>query len=1495
MAIYNKTNYYSTLGDTVYYTDLGQIFHDLSYGNVVNGVKTFTSSILYTGNSASNNTPILQSQTVDKRYVDSLTTTDPFYNITYTSFTKATMPNTNQITSLFLNITTNLPTTTYITQGNILAVMDTPPNYDQVYTFGASKPGFWLAGGQGGNNGVGAIFNMAYSYDGVQWYGLPNSPFTISCNAIAWNGTIWVAMGSGVNSLAYSYDGFNWTGLGVSLFQLNIATKANAPFGAFAWNNYIWVAAVVPLTANTGNIFLYSYDGINWIPNAYGGIGGMATYIIFSNVYWNGTMFLAWGRGGTSNYNMAYSFNGIQWYPVTSVTGSPHIAAAGWNGTQWVVCSYNTNYIMNSSDGVKWVQNNGTYYTVCDWNSSYPMQIVFNGSMWICVGQSTTNQNQYTLYYSWDGWNWTKNSNTAQIYIIFPYGFNNLAWNGYMWIACGRGTADNAAGYTLGYSYNGMNWFPCYNPQGVYSAQNVLTYNCYCACWGGRRENTLYFPQNRTLVLGASNTIGNTIAYSFDGSGGWIPSLYNTSTALNSYTKNRSPFLFSSANGAGWNGYMWVVGGTANTLPYYTIGNTVAGSLNFTSNTAGSNVSYFSSISSTLFYNTAISAYTIEAWVRIPVAAGNTGIMGIAGIYNSGIGLATTSNSGVNFCLTSPGASVTDTLPLNDNNWHHIAVSVSSGITNGSWYYVDGMQRPIPFTINCTAQSNPFCIGTLNTSGAGSQNFLGYITEVRVWNTALSATQIAGQWNSNVLPNTTGLIGYYSYNTNLPTTGTITTGTQLANLNQDIPYKNATLALTVNTNTVSFDTTNKPTAPSTIFYSYLSTTYYPQHTLAYSHIQYQGNTVLGNAGNIFVGMGNLVFSTSVNNVQWNGNVWVAVGQGANTLAYSPDGFTWFGLGNSIFYGWGNSLAWNGIFWVAVGRGANTIAYSPDGVQWTGISNGIFTNSGNGVAWNGTYWISVGQGGNTMAISTDGQTWTGMGNFTFTIQGNDIATNTTGTMWLAGGEGGNSLAWSLDGMLWNRSQTANAIFGPISQASGYTGYCNSVSWNGRYWIATGQGTVTGQGQLMNSMAHSHDGNIFTNQTNTTIGNYANRTVWNGNQGVGFPIIKPTFTTGNVLSTWVAGGYSGASGNPGNTLAYSSNGVQWTGLGTRVFYTNCIGLVYRGNTWIGLGTGATAGGPGGNTLASSTNGNSWTGLSSTIFNNYGATADWNGYMWVAGGNAGGEANGNTLAYSYNGINWTGLGSGIFSTTCTNVAWQGSYWLATGQGTTNTLAYSYNGIIWTGLGKFTFDVAATCATWNGFVWVATGNAGGVLSGLGNTMAYSYNGINWTGMGSFTFTTVGNYIAWNGLMWVASGQGGNSLAYSYSGNTWTAVPNNGLVFSYAGDELSWNGAMWVATGSCNAIGFGNTLAYSYNGINWNGNGNVIFSNYGQGIATSNILGYGIYNRNRIQLTSLNQPQLPVRNLDIVGDNYYQAGYNGVTMTIKTTGSGYPSVYSGY
>ena len=135
----------------------------------------------------------------------------------------------------------------------------------------------------------------------------------------------------------------------------------------------------------------------------------------------------------------------------------------------------------------------------------------------------------------------------------------------------------------------------------------------------------------------------------------------------------------------------------------------------------------------------------------------------------------------------------------------------------------------------------------------------------------------------------------------------------------------------------------------------------------------------------------------------------------------------------FFYGGGGSgIAWNGSMWLAVGYGSFSIAWSTDGMSWMetggeGLNNNIFGNSGaNAVACNSSMWVVVGQAAvdgvawlgnsaNSIAWSPNGTTWNGLGKTIFSV-GYAIAWN--GSIWVAGGAGTNSLAWSEDGKTWN---------------------------------------------------------------------------------------------------------------------------------------------------------------------------------------------------------------------------------------------------------------------------------------------------------------------------------------------------------------------------------------------------------------------------------------------------------------------------------------------
>jgi hypothetical protein len=69
-----------------------------------------------------------------------------------------------------------------------------------------------------------------------------------------------------------------------------------------------------------------------------------------------------------------------------------------------------------------------------------------------------------------------------------------------------------------------------------------------------------------------------------------------------------------------------------------------------------------------------------------------------------------------------------------------------------------------------------------------------------------------------------------------------------------------------------------------------------------------------------------------------------------------------------------------------------------------------------------------------------------------------------------------------------------------------------------------------------------------------------------------------------------------------------------------------------------------GSGGNTMASSTDGKIWTGLGTTTFTSSGNGIAWNGTRWLADGSGG-----NTLAYASYEVNkwvWYGVGTSVFT---------------------------------------------------------------------------------------------------------------------------------------------------------------------------------------------------------------------------------------------------------
>lgn len=173
---------------------------------------------------------------------------------------------------------------------------------------------------------------------------------------------------------------------------------------------------------------------------------------------------------------------------------------------------------------------------------------------------------------------------------------------------------------------------------------------------------------------------------------------------------------------------------------------------------------------------------TIEAWVKIDAYPANAdriiqrGLDGVGGAWSISIDVATdgkivlaTSTNGDDF-ITSKNA-------IGLGEWHHIAATFTAGTSPDLRLYIDG---------NAEGSLTPKG-GTLRTSGASflfgrgnlsTEWFKGSIDEVRIWNTARTAQQIADNSGTCLAGNEASLVAYYKFEDATGTTATDLTANQ---------------------------------------------------------------------------------------------------------------------------------------------------------------------------------------------------------------------------------------------------------------------------------------------------------------------------------------------------------------------------------------------------------------------------------------------------------------------------------------------------------------------------------------------------------------------------------------------------------------------------------------------------------------------------------------------------------------------------------------------
>jgi collagen type VII alpha len=757
----------------------------------------------------------------------------------------------------------------------------------------------WLACGSGANS-------LAYSYDGATWTGLGTSLFSNIGNTIAWSGSIWVAGGIGTNSLAWSYDGINWTGLGVGSYT-NVLTVT--------WLGHLGCFSAVGLSAGV-YYHLRSYDGKVWIRdsaslygvNILGAVSNQSAYA--HSLHFKKNVIIALGNGGAVIATSQDS--GQTWTSSSTSVFTTTGNAVDFSGHLWVAVGSGTNTLADSLDAVDWTgHGTGVFST-----SGNAVKYSTSDRRWVALGQGTN-----SIAWSIDGLTWLGQGTS----IFSTAGLSVVSASNSRWVAGGSGT--NAVAYTI-------------NVPGGWTGlgTSVLTTGRGIAC----------NQANRWVIVGTGGS--HTLAYmDWDGTTSPSPTLTGLGTAVFATQCNAVAY----ANG------IWVSAGLgANTLAWSNDGITWLGQGTSIFSTSGDAVS----------------------WSGTTFVAGGSGTNTLAYSPNgqTWIGLGTGT-----FSTITQGLAWNSHHTRPEINIHHPIISCGSGTSNTLAYSDDGQHwTQLGQTV---FSSNGNCVhwnGQIWVAGGSGGNSFATSQDGLTWTgqgTTISGhsfTPLCLDWNG-----TRWLAGgsgfkQFAYSDD--------------GLTWSYPSFYATVASTIYglawNGALWVGAGHGPILSAPFWTEML----YSSDGITWTAPPYPGGYPFGGLS----GTNGASGTVSGKGVAYGNNRFVAVGYGDCSIAWSSDGLSWTRLGLAIFSTSGNGIAWNGRLFVAVGSGTNSIAYSSDGVTWTGLGTGIFSTSGNSVCWTGERWVATGTGTNTLAYSDNGTTWTGLGTTVFSTSGLGCGGNPT---------------------------------------------------------------------------------------------------------------------------------------------------------------------------------------------------------------------------------------------------------------------------------------------------------------------------------------------------------------------------------------------------------------------------------------------------------------------------------------------------------------------
>jgi hypothetical protein len=356
--------------------------------------------------------------------------------------------------------------------------------------------------------GKGGIF---YSYDGLNWYNsssgtaLINNSTATQVGKVVWNGSIWVAVGSGTSyTISYSYDGINWTGVSNSLALFGSTGGATD----VVWNGTTFIAGGIG-----SNVLATSSDGISWtlgnvlIPPAptIGTITSTTTSV---------TIPLTFGQ--TPYYVSSYNYNvyNDNTFVVSGTTNTTPLTISGLTAGIIYTINLSAVNVYGSSPYTSFVKNLAYYSTITygntyfgnftptSQNTTFPFVVTTNGGG--SKFTSGSNTGIYVSSHTYGNITLTASTNIASQYNSFSYLIYNIMdsptnyYNGGSNNSCM--SLDSSAS-TYFFTSTASNYFTDYTKT-PYNGDSVTSPAVYRTTGGGGSGTTYYF--NTTISGGSS-------------------------------------------------------------------------------------------------------------------------------------------------------------------------------------------------------------------------------------------------------------------------------------------------------------------------------------------------------------------------------------------------------------------------------------------------------------------------------------------------------------------------------------------------------------------------------------------------------------------------------------------------------------------------------------------------------------------------------------------------------------------------------------------------------------------------------------------------------------------------------------------------------------------------------------------------------------------------------------------------------------------------------